>query len=234
MVNSIRYFAQDFVKGDIASLSIGDMWIYFCCGTMIGYINQRKRYGFFHDEKLPPDGRSTQHLTSEEHIKIAVNDSNLDADQVVMVGGETLGRMAILEADAQVHKKEIPMTENTIPNAGNPMIRYFSQDPVDADISAFSVRVLWLYFYREILIGYVNHFEREGWFMRFDGPLYEDGFTSQHLLTQAHINKAIDDAVLEKDKIHIVEHGEMCAGAFRAVSEMIGETIRAGLDIRTD
>ena len=109
--------------------------------------------------------------------------------------------------------------EEEIPNVNNPLMRFFSQDPVDADITSFSIGDVWNYMYREILIGQINQRNRTGVFLRFDKPLYNDGFTSQHLMTPAHIAKAVEDSILEPSSITYLEHGELVAHAFKAVAE---------------
>lgn len=121
-------------------------------------------------------------------------------------------------------------TENEeIPHINHPLMRWFSQDPVDTDITAFSSGDVWLYMYRETLIGFINQRDQKGWFMRWDKPLYYDGFTSQHLLTRDHIKTAVDDTMIDNGSISYLEHAEMVEAAFRAVSEEISSHIEERL-----
>lgn len=120
-------------------------------------------------------------------------------------------------------------SDDEIPHVNHPLMRWFSQDPVDSDITSFSVGEVWLYMYREVLVGYINQRERKGWFMRFDKSLYHDGFTSQHLLTPAHIKIAVDDSMLEATDVKYLEHAEMVEAAFRAVADEISSHIQEAL-----
>lgn len=109
--------------------------------------------------------------------------------------------------------------EEEIPNVNHPLIRFFSQDPVDADITSFSIGDVWNYMFRERLIGQINQRTRTGVFLRYDKPFYNDGFTSQHLIRPEHIKKAVEDSILETSAITYLEEGELANHAFKAAAE---------------
>jgi len=110
-------------------------------------------------------------------------------------------------------------TEKEIPNVNNPLMRFFSQDPVNADLTSFSIGDVWLYMYRETMVGFIHMESREGWFMDWKEPLFNDGFSSQHLLTKDHVKACVEDTMIDHDKIHYLEHGELVAHAFKAVCD---------------
>ncbi len=95
--------------------------------------------------------------------------------------------------------------------------KYFKQDLVSKKITSFSLGPIWLYFYRETLIGYRNMAdEEEAYFLDASTPLPDDHYTSQHLITPALVKEAYDEAQSSKPP-HLVSYSDLC-----------GRTIQAG------
>ena len=72
---------------------------------------------------------------------------------------------------------------------------YFAQDLVTADVASFAIGQLWLYFYRETLVGVRNLETDEGYFLNAKTKLPDNGFSSQHLITEKIIEGAVNEGV---------------------------------------
>ena len=71
---------------------------------------------------------------------------------------------------------------------------FFAQDFVNGEVSSFAIGQLWLYFYRETLIGvYYMESDDEAYILDATTPLSEDGFSSRHLITAEIIGYAAND-----------------------------------------
>lgn len=72
---------------------------------------------------------------------------------------------------------------------------FFTQDLVSADCASFAVGQVWFYFYRETLIGVRDLDTDEGYFLNAKTKLPDNGFSSQHLITEKIVEEAVNEGV---------------------------------------
>lgn len=111
--------------------------------------------------------------------------------------------------------------------------KFFKQDLVTKKVTSFSIGPVWLYFYRETLIGYRNMDEdNEVSFLDASTPMPDDHYTSQHLVTTAIVKEAYDEAQAEQPP-PLVSYDELCNRALKAVLKSCSIMVDKQLGLNT-
>lgn len=109
------------------------------------------------------------------------------------------------------------------------MIYYFKQDLVNEDVTSFSAGNVWLYFFRETLIGYRDMAdESQTRFLDASKPLENDNYTSRHLITPAIVKSAYAEAE-SPNPPQLISMEELVNHAMRGVVASVDHMIHKNL-----
>lgn len=113
-------------------------------------------------------------------------------------------------------------------SSNNNIENFFMQDEVAKDITSFSLGEVWLYFYKEALIGVRDLEANTAFFLKAENPPpEEDGYTHRHEITDAIVKGAIEEAYSADVTIQWLNITDLSSMAFGMVSDSLGRNIDA-------
>lgn len=102
-------------------------------------------------------------------------------------------------------------------------VNYFWRDYVTEDIVAYGIGNVWLYHYKENLIGVRNIEIKEAYFVRKEDIPVEDERWSPTIrqITAEHIKECITDVDMPEEKLQYIPMEDLAAKAFHLVTHEI-------------
>lgn len=101
---------------------------------------------------------------------------------------------------------------------------WFFQDKVTDEVTSFSVGEVWLYFYKECLIGVNDMTNNRRYMLKVEAKPTRDGVTSYHEVTEQIVKDAIDDLSADRG-VEFLPRDELHEEAFKMALETFSRSI---------
>lgn len=104
---------------------------------------------------------------------------------------------------------------------------FFFRDFVSEDVISVSVGMVWLYFFKETLIGVRHTKKKVAWFVRLEStkPMSSTLVPTIEFLTEEHIRDAVNEVDKTDEKTEFVDFEDMLSKAAELVANEMSEFI---------